>query len=98
MLNISPQDLQNEYYDYSKVVVKKTWGYLNLIFSNEAVTTIRIPYLKTGAYEIQVEDYQDKIPRPSSTIGGDQAWVASLWKTCPHSRTVRPCRKTWQLS
>ena len=36
-LNINPLDLQNDHYDYSKVVVKKPWGYEYLIFSNEEV-------------------------------------------------------------
>ena len=47
-LNINPLDLQNDHYDYSKVVVKKPWGYEYLIFSNEEVA-VWILYLKTGA-------------------------------------------------
>lgn len=47
-LNVNPQDIQGDHYDYSKVVVKKPWGYEYLIFSNEAIA-VWILYLKTGA-------------------------------------------------
>lgn len=47
-LKVSPQDIQDDHYDYSKVVVKKPWGYEYLIFSNELIA-VWILYLKTGA-------------------------------------------------
>jgi acetolactate synthase-1/2/3 large subunit len=47
-LKVNPQDIQDDHYDYSKVVVKKPWGYEYLIFSNEAIA-VWILYLKTGA-------------------------------------------------
>jgi len=47
-LKINLQDIQDDHYDYSKVVVKKPWGYEYLIFSNEAIA-VWILYLKTGA-------------------------------------------------
>src|SRR3989344_3349322 len=47
-LQVNPQDVQDDHYDYSKVVVKKPWGYEYLIFSNEAIA-VWILYLKTGA-------------------------------------------------
>lgn len=47
-LNISSQDIQDDHYDYSKVVVKKPWGYEYLIFSNEEVA-VWILYLKNEA-------------------------------------------------
>ena len=34
-LKVDLQDIQDDNYDYSKVVVKKPWGYEYLIFSNE---------------------------------------------------------------
>ncbi|HJZ11138.1 MAG TPA: thiamine pyrophosphate-binding protein, partial [Acidobacteriota bacterium] len=47
-LKINAQDLQDDHYDYSKVVVKKPWGYEYLIFCNEAIA-VWILYLKAGA-------------------------------------------------
>ena len=47
-LKVNPQDIQDDHYDYSKVVVKKPWGYEYLIFSNEAIA-VWILYLKAGA-------------------------------------------------
>lgn len=47
-LKINPGDIQDDHYDYSKVVVKKPWGYEYLIFSNEAIA-VWILYLKAGA-------------------------------------------------
>ncbi len=47
-LKVNPQDIQDDHYDYSKVVVKKPWGYEYLIFSNEVIA-VWILYLKTGA-------------------------------------------------
>lgn len=41
-------DLTDDHYDYSKVVVKKPWGYEYLIFSN-ASAAVWILYLKEGA-------------------------------------------------
>src|SRR3989304_768795 len=47
-LKVNPQDIQDDHYDYSKVVVKKPWGYEYLIFSNEEIA-VWILYLKAGA-------------------------------------------------
>ena len=47
-LKVNPQDVQDDHYDYSKVVVKKPWGYEYLIFSNEVIA-VWILYLKTEA-------------------------------------------------
>ena len=47
-LRVNPQDIQDDHYDYSKVVVKKPWGYEYLIFSN-AMVAVWILYLKDGA-------------------------------------------------
>jgi len=47
-LKVDLQDIQNDDYDYSKVVVKKPWGYEYLIFSNEEIA-VWILYLKPGA-------------------------------------------------
>jgi acetolactate synthase-1/2/3 large subunit len=47
-LRVNPQDIQDDHYDYSKVVVKKPWGYEYLIFSNTMVA-VWILYLKDGA-------------------------------------------------
>ena len=47
-LKVDPRDIQDDHYDYSKVVVKKPWGYEYLIFSNEAIA-VWILYLKSGA-------------------------------------------------
>lgn len=47
-LRIDPQDLQDDHYDYSKVVVRKPWGYEYLIFCNEDIA-VWILYLKAGA-------------------------------------------------
>lgn len=47
-LKVNPQCIQDDYYDYSKVVVKKPWGYEYLIFSNETIA-VWILYIKTGA-------------------------------------------------
>ena len=42
------KDTSDDYFDYSKVVVKKPWGYEYLIFENESVA-VWILYLKEGA-------------------------------------------------
>ena len=47
-LKVNLQDIQDDHYDYSKVVVKKPWGYEYLIFSNEEIA-VWILYLKAGA-------------------------------------------------
>jgi len=47
-LDVDLQDIQDDNYDYSKVVVKKPWGYEYLIFSNEEIA-VWILYLKPGA-------------------------------------------------
>ena len=47
-LRVNPQDIQDDHYDYSKVVVKKPWGYEYLIFENESVA-VWVLYLKNGA-------------------------------------------------
>ena len=47
-LKVNLQDIQDDRYDYSKVVVKKPWGYEYLIFSNEEIA-VWILYLKAGA-------------------------------------------------
>lgn len=44
-LNINHHDIDNDWYDYSKVIVKKPWGYEYLIFSNQEVA-IWILYIK----------------------------------------------------
>ena len=46
-LNVNLQDIQDDNYDYSKVVVKKPWGYEYLIFSNEEIA-VWILYIKPG--------------------------------------------------
>ncbi len=45
---IKPEEVENDFYDYSKVVVKKPWGYEYLIFTNENIA-VWILYLKKGA-------------------------------------------------
>lgn len=47
-LKVNPQDIKDDHYDYSKVVVEKPWGYEYLIFSN-TLTAVWILYLKAGA-------------------------------------------------
>ena len=47
-LKVNLQDIQDDNHDYSKVVVKKPWGYEYLIFSNEEIA-VWILYLKPGA-------------------------------------------------
>ena len=47
-LKVNPADIQDDYYDYSKVVVKKPWGYEYLIFSNAKVA-VWVLYLKRDA-------------------------------------------------
>lgn len=47
-LIVNPRDIQDDHYDYSKVVVKKPWGYEYLIFSNN-LSAVWILYLKAGA-------------------------------------------------
>ena len=47
-LKVNPQDLQDDHYDYSKVVVRKPWGYEYLIFCNDEIA-VWILYLKAGA-------------------------------------------------
>ena len=42
------KDTSDDFFDYSKVVVKKPWGYEYLIFENESVA-VWILYLKEGA-------------------------------------------------
>ncbi len=48
----------NDFYDYSKVVVKKPWGYEYLIFQNSLVT-VWILYLKKGC-QTSVHCHRDK--------------------------------------
>lgn len=45
---LSNPDILNDFYDYSKVVVKKPWGYEYLIYQNDTVA-VWILYLKSGA-------------------------------------------------
>ena len=47
-LKVNLQDIQGNNYDYSKVVVKKPWGYEYLIFSNDEIA-VWILYLAPGA-------------------------------------------------
>ncbi len=47
-LQIDPASIKDDFYDYSKVVVKKPWGYEYLIFANEIIA-VWILYLKPGA-------------------------------------------------
>lgn len=47
-LNVRPLDIQDDHYDYSRVVVKKPWGYEYLIFANEEIA-VWVLYLKSGA-------------------------------------------------
>jgi len=47
-LMLNPNNIQDDHYDYSKVVVKKPWGYEYLIFSNK-LCAVWILYLKAGA-------------------------------------------------
>ncbi|HIC43889.1 MAG TPA: hypothetical protein EYO73_06250, partial [Sulfurimonas sp.] len=42
------KDISDDFFDYSKVIVKKPWGYEYLIFENESVA-VWILYLKPGA-------------------------------------------------
>lgn len=47
-LYVRPQDIQDDHRDYSKVVVRKPWGYEYLIFSNQTVA-IWVLYLESCA-------------------------------------------------
>lgn len=47
-LAIDPKYLDDDFWDYSKVVVKKPWGYEYLLFGNESVA-VWILYIKHGA-------------------------------------------------
>src|SRR3989344_9625332 len=47
-IKVNPADIADDFYDYSKVVVKKPWGYEYLIFKNENVA-VWILYLKPSA-------------------------------------------------
>ncbi|MBI3494110.1 MAG: hypothetical protein HY047_20380 [Acidobacteria bacterium] len=47
-LRVNPEDLKDDFFDYSKVVVKKPWGYEYLIFANDLIA-VWILYLKHGA-------------------------------------------------
>jgi len=47
-ISINPNDIADDKFDYSNVVVKKPWGYEYLIFQNEIIA-IWILYLKPGA-------------------------------------------------
>lgn len=46
-ISIAPEMLADDFFDYSKVVVKKPWGYEYLIFQNEAAA-IWILFIKEG--------------------------------------------------
>ena len=47
-LKINPEDLKDDFCDYSKVVVKKPWGYEYLIFANESIA-VWILYVRCDA-------------------------------------------------
>jgi len=47
-LKIDPEDLKDDFYDYSKVVVKKPWGYEYLLFANESIA-VWILYVRCDA-------------------------------------------------
>ena len=47
-IKVNPEDIKDDFFDYSKVVVKKPWGYEYLIFQNESVA-VWILHLKPGA-------------------------------------------------
>jgi len=47
-LQFNARDIQDDHYDYSKVVVKKPWGYEYLIFSNEVVA-VWILFIRAGS-------------------------------------------------
>ncbi len=47
-LQVDLEDLKDDFYDYSKVVVKKPWGYEYLIFANESIA-VWILYVRCGA-------------------------------------------------
>lgn len=47
-LNVLPEELKDDFCDYSKVVVKKPWGYEYLIFQNSTVAGW-VLYIKNGA-------------------------------------------------
>ncbi len=47
-IKVNVQNLQDDHYDYSKVVVRKPWGYEYLIFCNDQIA-VWILYLKAGA-------------------------------------------------
>ncbi len=47
-VRVDPKDIADNFFDYSKVVVKKPWGYEYLIFQNQNVA-VWILYLGTGA-------------------------------------------------
>ena len=47
-VEVTPEDIKDDLFDYSQVVVKKPWGYEYLIFQNEFATAW-ILYLKPGA-------------------------------------------------
>ncbi|MEK7689747.1 MAG: cupin domain-containing protein, partial [Bdellovibrionota bacterium] len=47
-MQVRPADIADNFFDYSKVVVRKPWGYEYLIFQN-AFVAVWILYLKPGA-------------------------------------------------
>ena len=47
-LRIDPGEVKNDFYNYSKVVVKKPWGYEYLLFANDLIA-VWVLYLKKGA-------------------------------------------------
>ncbi len=47
-LPVTPGDIADDHFDYSRVVVKKPWGYEYLIFQNDSVA-VWVLYLQKGA-------------------------------------------------
>lgn len=47
-LNVKAEDIADDFFDYSKVVVKKPWGYEYLLYSNQE-TAVWILYIMAGA-------------------------------------------------
>ena len=47
-LKVDPAEVKDDFYDYSKVVVKKPWGYEYLFFANDLIA-VWILYLRRGA-------------------------------------------------
>ena len=50
-LKVDSAKVEDDFYDYSKIVVKKPWGYEYLFFSNQSIA-VWILYLRRGAQTV----------------------------------------------